>query len=184
MQRDSFCSYCGTRYDDVSGYPRTCPSCGRQVWDNPSPVSVVLQPVTENGRTGLLVVRRAIPPVGKLALVGGFVEAHETWQESAAREMAEEAGVRIDPGSLQPLWFVSVPYCVLLFAIAPALDELPQFVPNAEASERAVIFEPVELAFDAQTDAAKWFFTRATPTPGCCWSWTTPSTCQPRPDRG
>jgi ADP-ribose pyrophosphatase YjhB (NUDIX family) len=161
MERDSFCSYCGARYDDMSGYPRTCPSCGKQVWDNPSPVAVVLQPVVENGRTGLLVVRRAIPPVGELSLVGGFIEAHETWQESAAREMAEEASVKIAPDSLEPLWFVSVPYCVLLFSIAPPLSELPEFVPNEEASARTVIFEPVKLAFDAQTDAARWYFTQA-----------------------
>jgi ADP-ribose pyrophosphatase YjhB (NUDIX family) len=166
MERDSFCSYCGTRYDDVSGYPRTCPSCGRQVWDNPSPVAVVLQPVVEGDRTGLLVIRRSIPPVGRLALVGGFIEAHETWQESAAREMAEEAGVKIAPDSLSPLWFVSVPYCVLMFSMAPPLGELPEFVPNNEASERMVIFEPVELAFDAQTDAARWFFTQARPSSG------------------
>ena len=103
MERDSFCSHCGTRYGDVSGYPRTCPSCGAQVWDNPSPVAVVLQPVVEGDRTGLLVIRRAIPPVGRLALVGGFVEAHETWQQSAAREMVEEAGVDGVEVALGPL---------------------------------------------------------------------------------
>ncbi|MET0234832.1 MAG: NUDIX domain-containing protein [Kibdelosporangium sp.] len=158
MERDTFCSYCGTRYDDLSGYPRTCPSCGKQIWDNPTPVAVVLQPVVESDRTGLLVVRRAIPPVGKLALVGGFVEANETWQECAARELLEEASVVISPESLSPLWFVSVPYCILLFSVAPPLSELPTFVVNSEASERRVIFEPEELAFAAHTEATRKFF--------------------------
>ncbi|MBP2325083.1 ADP-ribose pyrophosphatase YjhB (NUDIX family) [Kibdelosporangium banguiense] len=158
MERDTFCSYCGARHSDVPGYPRKCPSCGKQVWANPSPVAVVLQPVVEGDRTGLLVVRRSIPPVGELALVGGFIEEHETWQESAAREMLEEASVVVAPESLSPLGFVSVPYCILLFCIAPPLTELPEFVVNAEASERRVIFEPTELAFAAQTEEARKFF--------------------------
>jgi ADP-ribose pyrophosphatase YjhB (NUDIX family) len=158
MERDTFCSYCGARHETVRGYPRTCPACGTQVWANPAPVAVVLQPVVEGDRTGLLVIRRSIPPVGKLALVGGFIEAGETWQESAAREMLEEASVVVAPESLTPLGFVSVPYCVLLFSIAPPLTELPEFVVNSEASERRVIFEPEELAFAAHTEAARDFF--------------------------
>jgi ADP-ribose pyrophosphatase YjhB (NUDIX family) len=158
MERDTFCSYCGARHITVSGYPRTCPACGKQVWSNPSPVAVVLQPVVEGGRTGLLIIRRSIPPVGKLALVSGFLEDGETWQESAAREMLEEASVVVSPETLSPLGFVSVPYCVLLFCIAPPLTELPEFVVNSEASERRVIFEPEELAFAAHTQAARDFF--------------------------
>jgi len=32
--RDSFCSYCGTRYPEPLAYPRTCPGCKTQVWAN------------------------------------------------------------------------------------------------------------------------------------------------------
>ncbi len=64
----------------------------------PDAVGVTLAPVRYEGRTGLLVVRRAIPPqIGKLALVGGFVEEHESWQAGAAREVREEATVLVDP---------------------------------------------------------------------------------------
>lgn len=131
------------------------------------PVAVVLLPVIDATRAGLLVVRRAIPPVGKLALVGGFVEAHETWQQCAARELQEEAGVAIDPATLETLWYGSsepVPNRVLLFSQAPALraDELPPFVPNSEASERGIIFGPGvpgdELAFSLHAAAARRFF--------------------------
>ena len=83
-KRDTFCNYCGTRYAQTASYPRTCATCGAQVWSNPIPVAVALVPVDD----GLLVVRRAIPPgVGKLALVGGFVEDHEPWQAALAREL-------------------------------------------------------------------------------------------------
>lgn len=118
-------------------------------------------PVVDNHRTGLLVVRRAIPPVGGLALVSGFVELHETWQYAAAREMHEEAGVEIDPDELKPLWFGSIDGFVLLFALAPAMnaEHLPPFVPNSEASERKVIFDlSEELTFPLHTQMARDYF--------------------------
>src|SRR3954471_23258251 len=96
--RDTFCSFCGTAYPTPLAYPRQCTGCKTQVWANPIPVSVVLVPVKREGRTGLLVVRRAIEPKkGKLALVGGFLEEHETWAEGGAREIREETGVNVDP---------------------------------------------------------------------------------------
>jgi ADP-ribose pyrophosphatase YjhB (NUDIX family) len=167
MLRDTFCSHCGTRYADASTYPRTCATCGVQVWANPIPVAVALVPVTDGDRTGLLVVRRAIPPVGKLALIGGFVEEHESWQACAAREVREEAGVEIDPAALAPLWYASSeprPNRILLFCAAPPLRaaDLPPFVPNTEASERGLVFGPDDLgdllAFSLHADAARRYF--------------------------
>lgn len=161
--RDTFCNYCGTRFADVSSYPRTCTGCGAQIWANPIPVAVALVPIVSGARTGLLVVRRAIPPVGKLALVGGFVEERESWQVGAARELREEVNVEIDPASLQPLWFVSsepAPNRVLLFGLAPPLDAraLPAFTPNGESSERGVIFGVQELAFPLHVEATRRYF--------------------------
>lgn len=167
MPRDTFCSYCGTQFADVTAYPRTCAACGVQIWANPIPVAVALVPIVDGERTGLLVIRRAIPPVGKLALIGGFVEEHESWQECAAREVREEAGVALDPSTLEPLWYASSeprPDRVLLFALAPALraDELPPFVPNTEATERGIVFGPdgleETLAFSRHAEAARRFF--------------------------
>ena len=62
--RDTFCSFCGTPYASTDRYPRTCAKCGVQVWANPIPVSVVLLPVVDGARTGLLVIRRGIEVVG------------------------------------------------------------------------------------------------------------------------
>jgi ADP-ribose pyrophosphatase YjhB (NUDIX family) len=167
MPRDTFCSYCGARFADVTTYPRSCATCGAQIWANPIPVAVALVPILDGARTGLLVIRRAIPPAGKLALIGGFVEEHESWQGCAAREVREEAGVALDPASLEPLWYASSeprPDRVLLFALAPALraDELPPFTPNTEASERGIVFGPEGLdeaiAFSRHAEAARRFF--------------------------
>lgn len=161
--RDTFCNYCGTRFEQTSTYPRTCTGCGAQIWANPVPVAVALVPIISGSRTGLLVVRRAIPPIGKLALVGGFVEDHESWQACAARELHEEANVAIDPATLRPLWFASsepVPNRVLVFGVASPLDAraLPAFAPNGEASERGVIFGVQDLAFPLHVAAVRRYF--------------------------
>lgn len=166
--RDTYCSFCGAAYAPPLAYPRTCGSCAITVWSNPIPVSVVLVPVRREGRLGLLVVRRAIEPrLGKLGIVGGFLEDHETWQEGGAREVREEANVRIDPAALAPFWFASSqpkPNRLLLFSIAPELDAaaLPPHAPNAETSERGLVFGPDgldgELAFASHVEAAKKFF--------------------------
>jgi ADP-ribose pyrophosphatase YjhB (NUDIX family) len=162
MARDDFCDNCGTRYADTSAYPRRCGNCGVAVWANPSPVVVVLVPVKDGARTGLLTVRRAIPPAGELAFVSGFVERGESWQQSAVRELEEEANVLIAPEDLRPLHFVSTPDggTVLMFAAAPPVDveDLPPFVPNDEASERTVIFERVPLAFPLHDELAEKYF--------------------------
>ncbi|SDL10598.1 NUDIX domain-containing protein [Lentzea albidocapillata subsp. violacea] len=162
MARDDFCSSCGTRYSDTSAYPRRCVGCGHMVWANPSPVVVLLVPVKDGPRTGLLTVRRAIPPVGELAFVSGFMDRGESWQQSAVRELEEEANVRIPPEDLRPLHFVSTPDggTVLMFATAPAInaEDMPPFVPNDEASERKVIFDCVPLAFPLHNDVATKYF--------------------------
>jgi ADP-ribose pyrophosphatase YjhB (NUDIX family) len=169
--RDSFCSFCGTAYPaPLSKYPRTCPNpdCKTMVWANPIPVAVVLAPVIHGGRTGLLVVRRGIEPSkGKLALPGGFIEEHETWQQGGAREVREETGVLIDAAKLEPFGFTSTepkPNRVLLFSVAPPQDSanLAKMTPNEETLERGIIFGPsgidTDFAFPLHAQAAKrWF---------------------------
>src|SRR6476659_9743246 len=59
-------------------------------WANPLPVSVVLVPVDG----GLLLVRRAIPPVGQLALPGGYINLGESWEEAGARASRRDRPAR------------------------------------------------------------------------------------------
>jgi 8-oxo-dGTP pyrophosphatase MutT (NUDIX family) len=169
MQRDTFCSFCGTKYAEPLAYPRTCPGCSTPIWANPIPVCVVLVQVTDGDRTGLLVVRRAIPPqIGKLALVGGFLEEHESWQAGGAREVREETGVTIEPGALVPMWYASSspkPNRLLLFSLAPPqpVSGLPPFAADTEASERGLVYGPDGLedvfAFSLHVEAARRYFT-------------------------
>lgn len=164
----AFCHFCGTKFADTTRYPRTCSGCKAQIWANPIPVAVVLVPIVDGARTGLLVVRRAIPPqIGKLALVGGFLEEHESWQHGGAREVREETGVVVEPSALEPHWFASSdprPNRVMLFSVAPPQPRsaLPPFTHDAEASERGLIFGPGGLdevfAFPTHIDAARRYF--------------------------
>lgn len=168
--KDRFCSYCGSAFPEPLAYPRTCPNsaCKMMVWANPIPVSVVLVPVRAELGVGLLVVRRGIMPgKGKLALVGGFLEEHESWQVGGAREVMEETGVKVDAAKVEPLWFTSTepkPNRVLLFSVAPTLERsaLSAFTPSSESEERGLIFGPAALeevfAFPLHIQAAqRWF---------------------------
>ena len=169
--KDSFCNHCGAAFPEPLAYPRRCSGCGAEVWANPIPVSVVLVPIEHQGRTGLLVVRRAIEPRrGLLAVVGGFLEEHETWQVGGAREVFEETGVRVDPAGIEPFWFTSTeprPNRVLLFSTAAPLASasLPPFEPSPETSERGLVFGPQGLdeifAFPLHVLAVeRWFAAR------------------------
>lgn len=129
---------------------------------------MVLVPVVRGGRTGLLVVRRGIEPgKGKLALVGGFVEEEETWQVGGAREVHEEANVKVDASAVTPFWFTSTeprPNRVLLFGLAEPVpsESLASFAANAETLARGLVFGPVGLddvfAFPLHAAAAKRYF--------------------------
>lgn len=168
IQRDRHCSSCGAAFPEPLVYPRTCAACGFTVWANPIPVSVVLVPVHTARGPGLLTVRRSIEPgKGRLALAGGFLEEHETWQQGGARELLEEVNVPVDPAQLRPLWFVSTeprPNRVLLFSVAPEQDvaALPPFSQNDETQERGVVHGPEGLdeifAFPLHAQAARMWF--------------------------
>src|SRR5262245_40892471 len=95
--KHAHCSYCGSPFPQGAAWPRACAPCGNVSYLNPLPVAVAVVPV----EGGVLCVRRTIPPaVGQIALPGGFLEAHETWQEGCARELREETGLVIDPGEV------------------------------------------------------------------------------------
>jgi 8-oxo-dGTP pyrophosphatase MutT (NUDIX family) len=162
MQKNAHCSYCGQAFAENRAWPRTCAGCSRVSYVNPIPVGVLLLPVDG----GLLTIRRGIPPgVGKLALPGGYVDLGETWQQAAARELWEEAGIRIDPGEVEDFCARSSLLgdgILIIAGVARPRNSsvLPQFAPTNETSERVVIPGPAELAFPLHTEITQLYFAR------------------------
>jgi ADP-ribose pyrophosphatase YjhB (NUDIX family) len=151
----SHCSYCGYRFAPRAGWPRRCAACGNVSYRNPLPVAVLAVPVED---LGVLMVRRVDHPAG-LALPSGYIEFGERWQEAAARELAEETGIRVDAVAIRELKVRSgADGTLLIFATAPAITraELAAFVPSAEVSELVVVTEPrddVVFSLDAEVVA-------------------------------
>lgn len=160
------CSYCGVAYPADAVWPRTCAGCGETTWSNPLPVAVVLLPVRhDDGRTGLVVVRRDIEPFrGELALPGGFIETGESWREAAVRELSEETGLAARPDEVN-LFDVHSSFngrSLLVFGLLPARDaaDLPASAPTAESQEWLVRTAPEELCFPTHSRAMADFFDR------------------------
>lgn len=159
-RQHSHCSFCGHPFLDGQRWPRICGHCGSTTYRNPLPVALVLLPVDE----GLLVIRRgAAPRQGQLALPGGFIEMNESWQQAAARELREEAGVVVPPEHMTDFGTRSTADGYLLvFGLGPQLraSDLTTFIPSREAAARLILTAPTELAFPLHTEMVHQFFAR------------------------
>jgi ADP-ribose pyrophosphatase YjhB (NUDIX family) len=156
--RNAHCSSCGARFAEGLAWPRTCATCGQTSYRNPLPVALLLLPVDD----GLLLIRRGDPPIGALALPGGYVDHGETWQEAAARELGEEASVRVSPAEVKLFDVLTAREgFVLIFGIANPrrAAELSPFVKNAEIEERVVVrATPAAMAFSLHAQVVRAFF--------------------------
>jgi len=106
-RRHPFCSVCGHATEpDWAGFVRRCPNCGSEHHPRTDPVVIML--VVDGDR--VLLGRQPSWPPGRYSALAGFVEPGESLEEAVAREVREEAGVRIaDPRyvSSQPWPFPS-----------------------------------------------------------------------------
>jgi NAD+ diphosphatase len=91
-RRHRFCANCGApTVAREAGYVRVCPVCGSQHHPRTDPVVIML--VTDGDRA--LLGRQAQWPTGRYSALAGFVEPGESLEEAVAREVREEAGVRV-----------------------------------------------------------------------------------------
>jgi len=90
----NFCPQCGQALEErqIDGHPRKCcpdKACASIAWNNPTPVIAVL--VEYEGK--VLLARNAAWKEGMFSVITGYLEAGETPEECALRELGEELGL-------------------------------------------------------------------------------------------
>ncbi|MDR0183835.1 NAD(+) diphosphatase [Lysobacter arvi] len=90
--RHRFCGVCGGEVAlSRAGWQGTCTKCGVEHYPRTDPAVIVA--VTDGSR--LLLGRQAAWPARRYSVLAGFVEPGESLEQTVAREVLEEAGVRV-----------------------------------------------------------------------------------------
>lgn len=90
--RHRFCANCGAGTAPFrAGWGRRCPACRAEHFPRTDPVVIM---VAEHRGRALLGRQPSWPP-GRYSALAGFVEPGESIEEAVAREVEEEAGVRV-----------------------------------------------------------------------------------------
>jgi NAD+ diphosphatase len=90
--RHGFCGICGAATLHFrAGWGRKCSGCGAEHFPRVDPVVIML--AEHDGR--VLVARQHQYPAGRYSALAGFVEPGESIEEAVARELMEEAGIRV-----------------------------------------------------------------------------------------
>jgi NAD+ diphosphatase len=90
--RHGFCAKCGSATAVFrGGWARKCPACGAEHFPRVDPVVIM---IAEHDGRALLGRGKGWPP-GRYSALAGFLEPGESIEEAVAREIAEEAGVRV-----------------------------------------------------------------------------------------
>lgn len=88
--RNGYCANCGAKTDIVeAGWKRECDNCGAEHFPRTDPVAIMLAVKDDQCLLG----RQAGWPDGFFSCLAGFIEPGETFEDGAARELKEEAGV-------------------------------------------------------------------------------------------
>jgi NAD+ diphosphatase len=90
--RHRFCANCGQSSGPVrGGWSRRCMACNAEHYPRVDPVAIML--AEHQGR--LLLGRQPHYPAGRYSALAGFVEVGENLEAAVARELFEEAGIRV-----------------------------------------------------------------------------------------
>ncbi len=87
-----FCPLCGTALVQPAD-PRLNPACPDCSWFRPTYALPVVLVIAYGADGRIVFTRKNDWPAGAWALVAGFIEAGETAEDAAVRELAEEAGL-------------------------------------------------------------------------------------------
>lgn len=118
-RRHAHCAVCGAKTETRDcGARRQCPACGAEHFPRSDPVAIVL--AAHDG--ACLLGRGPHFPPGFMSALAGFVEACETPEECAVRELREEAGVAISDVRYQFSQPWPFPSSLMMGFIASAAD--------------------------------------------------------------
>ncbi len=133
-----FCAKCGAKSLMAdSGYKRVCPSCQTEHFPRTDPV--VIMAVRHGDQ--VLLGRQASWPPNMFSALAGFMEPGETIEQAVAREVLEEAGIKVGAVSYVTTQPWPFPSSLMIGMIA-------------EATTTEIKLDPAEL------EDARWF-TRA-----------------------
>ena len=94
--RHGFCSVCGNRTDSKrGGQVRECPSCNAQHFPRTDPVVITVVGDAAADRCLLGQSRGRLSRLRMYSALAGFVDQGESIEEAVAREVMEEAGIRV-----------------------------------------------------------------------------------------
>jgi NAD+ diphosphatase len=90
--RNSFCAACGAQSTIVeAGWRRDCPACKAEHYPRVDPVAIMVPAFGDK----ILLGRQKAWPRGMYSALAGYIEPGETFEEGAARETFEEAGLKV-----------------------------------------------------------------------------------------
>jgi NAD+ diphosphatase len=117
--RHRFCANCGAGTQiERGGWSRVCPECSAQHFPRVDPVVIML--AEHEGR--LLLGRQPQYPPGRYSALAGFLEPGESIEAAVARELHEEAGIRVADVSYTASQPWPFPSSLMIGCHARALD--------------------------------------------------------------
>ncbi len=94
--RHFFCANCGAATAPFrAGWGRDCAACRAEHFPRTDPVVIMLAEHGDGDDVRVLVGRQSGWPPGRYSALAGFVEPGESIEEAVARELWEEAGIRV-----------------------------------------------------------------------------------------
>jgi NAD+ diphosphatase len=130
-----FCAKCGAQSSMAdAGYKRVCPACGTEHFPRTDPV--VIMAVRHGDQ--ILLGRQASWPPNMFSALAGFMEPGETIEQAVAREVLEEAGIKVGAVSYVTTQPWPFPSSLMIGMIA-------------EATTTGITLDPEEL------EDARWF---------------------------
>ncbi|HRE43693.1 MAG TPA: NAD(+) diphosphatase [Terricaulis sp.] len=112
--RNSFCANCGAQsVISEAGWRRDCPSCKLEHYPRVDPVAIMVPAYGDK----ILLGRQKAWPRGMHSALAGYIEPGETFEEGAARETLEEAGLKVKSVRLHSNQPWPFPYSLMIGVI-------------------------------------------------------------------